>query len=155
MDGIKLEAYCDEIHKCYLPSDDSHWMYIGILFVPLQIKNRLLTELWYGTEMTDTPLYTVRMEQASSEMNFLSTEMNNFTYTTGNGYTLNYDVSGGCCNGGKLLGTCSNTQCGPSCWNTCAGFTCSGEPTCSDTCPKWNTCHITCSGYTCVEPCVP
>lgn len=43
--NIKLEAYCDEIHKCYLPSDHSHWMYIGILFVPLQIKNRLLAEL--------------------------------------------------------------------------------------------------------------
>jgi hypothetical protein len=45
MGNIELEAYCDEIHRCYLPSARSHWMYIGILFVPLRIRNKLLTEL--------------------------------------------------------------------------------------------------------------
>jgi len=42
---IRLNVYCDEIHKSYLDYDRSYWMYIGILFVPLNIKSQLLNEL--------------------------------------------------------------------------------------------------------------
>ncbi|MGD2249493.1 MAG: hypothetical protein PVF58_13895 [Candidatus Methanofastidiosia archaeon] len=38
--------------------------------------------------MSDTPLYTVRMEQVCNKMNFL-TEQNTFTYATTHGYSLN------------------------------------------------------------------
>jgi hypothetical protein len=41
----------------------------------------------------NTPLYIVRMEQASSEMNFLPTEVNGFTYTAVKGCELTYDIS--------------------------------------------------------------
>lgn len=41
-----------------------------------------------------TPLYTARMEQASSEMRFLPTTMNTFTYITREGYTLDHEASG-------------------------------------------------------------
>lgn len=42
----------------------------------------------------NTPLYTFRMEQQSSEMNFLPGTMNTFIYTTEKGYTLDQDASG-------------------------------------------------------------
>ncbi len=109
---------------------------------------------------SDTPLYTLRMEQASSEMNFLPVERSGFTYTAEKGCSLDYDGAGCCfvkpleeptywetcstcestCEGGTCEGTCYST-----CPNTCA--TC--EPTCEqNTC--WNTCDSTCS--TC-KPC--
>lgn len=40
-----------------------------------------------------SPLYTFRMEQTSSEMNFLPAERNDFVYTAEKGYELNCDVS--------------------------------------------------------------
>ncbi|MBU7028515.1 MAG: hypothetical protein HXS48_16395 [Theionarchaea archaeon] len=46
---------------------------------------------------SSTPLYTVRMEQASSSMRFLPTERNKFTYTTEKGYMLTCDVMKSCC----------------------------------------------------------
>jgi len=39
-----------------------------------------------------TPLYTYRMEQASSTMNYLPTEMNEILYTAKKGYKLNYEL---------------------------------------------------------------
>ena len=42
----------------------------------------------------NTPLYTFRMEQASSEMNFLPEEKSTFIYTTEKGYQLNAYVHG-------------------------------------------------------------
>jgi hypothetical protein len=103
-----------------------------------------------------TPLYALRMEQASSKMSFLPTEMNGFMYTAENGYTLNFDASGRCCNGElrdtyqftcDFYPTCYNTcpvTCGRTCPDTCEG------PTCSETCP--NTCEETCP-YTCDDTC--
>jgi hypothetical protein len=37
-------------------------------------------------------LYTYRMEQASSSMNYLPTEMNEILYTAKRGYKLNYEL---------------------------------------------------------------
>ena len=98
---------------------------------------------------TDTPLYTVRMEQASSKMNFLPTAVNGFTYTAEKGYTLNYGIQG--YGGAKPLEPhtkvppCETWEtCDPTCPNTCAA-------TCPNTCPA--TCPDTCDGPTCPSTC--
>lgn len=118
-----------------------------------------------GSLAAHTPLYTVRMEQASSKMNFLPTERSNFVYTTEEGCNLDFNAVG-CCNSAKLLDTvdtcCLTTPC-----VTCNGDTCSVTcpATCPNTCP--NTCYTcpytcnqpTCVGDTCEDPtcgtCVP
>jgi hypothetical protein len=100
-----------------------------------------------------TPLYTFRMEQASSEMHFLPTEVNGFSYAAEKGYTVNYDGAGVCCDFDSstpnttvpnqintMWITC--TTCGPTC-ETCI-LTCD---TCYCTC--WETCKCTCQGITC------
>jgi hypothetical protein len=48
-----------------------------------------------SSQTSNTPLYTFRMEEVSSEMNFLSTEVSEITYNTQNGYTLNYEFGPG------------------------------------------------------------
>lgn len=105
-----------------------------------------------------TPLYTMRMEQASSEMNFLSTARNSFAYTTGRGYELNCNVAGYCGAGPagevSVSGPCIQTEC-YTCWPTCVS-TCS---TCVSTCPSTcsstcgNTCGNTCDDSTCGNTC--
>lgn len=97
-----------------------------------------------------TPLYTMRMEQASNKMNFLPTEMNTFTYNTEKGYNLNY---------GTLRNsedkpfytfqtpwTCVFSTCVYTC-TTCDGPTC--PVTCSYTCP--DTFFCTCNPIYCPE----
>lgn len=104
-----------------------------------------------ASSLIGTPLYTVRMEQASSKMSFLPTDVNGFTYSTENGYTLNYDAAGYC--GGTLLEitvgkTCDGTcVIDPTCPQTCR-YTCD-DPTCGNTCP--DTCPLTCD--TCDHTC--
>lgn len=103
----------------------------------------------------NTPLYAVRMEQASSKMNFLPTEMNGFTYTSEKGYEISCDVTicpnvepssdkptsaQNPCKWTDPYSTCS----GYTCWLSCGG-TCE---TCAVTCP--NTCNPTCTGSTCI-----
>jgi hypothetical protein len=133
-----------------------------------------------GSLMANTPLYTVRMEQSSSKMNFLPTAVNEFTYTAEKGYTVEYCMIGYCskiqplavdtsetcsgwtcyasclgytCSGFTCWGSCDGWTCfGVTCWNSCDQFTCSAPDTCPDTC-DWTcpvTC-ITCEGYTCDE----
>ena len=114
--------------------------------------------------LSHTPLYTYRMEQVSSEKNFLPTAVNEFFYNTESGVTITYEV-GAYCNAVNPLvsdgvntcetcpghitcySTCPETCGEPSCWGTCF------EPTC-DTCtqPTCETCEtcVTCS--TCGEP---
>lgn len=97
-----------------------------------------------------TPLYTVRMEQASSRMNFLPTAVNQFTYTAEKGYTVNYNAAGYC--GAPLEITVGKTCDGtcdidPTCPHTCRS-TCD-DPTCGETCP--DTCQLTCD--TCYHTC--
>lgn len=96
---------------------------------------------------TNTPLYTYRMEQASSEMNFLPIPISRFAYNTEKGYTLSYEV-GGCCNDTVPLvtggvNTCDTCEGIPTCPETC-------EPTCEE--PTCYTCPETCS-YTCPSTC--
>ncbi len=116
----------------------------------------------------NTPLYTYRMEQQSSSMNFLPREVNGFIYTAENGYTVNYGIHG-CCSIIPLeeptvpatcpytcqetcstcYYTCEGTTCEGTCYSTCPNTCCTCEPTCEE--PScWNTCAPTCS--TC-KPC--
>lgn len=119
------------------------------------------------SQMTSTPLYTVRMEQASSKMHFLSTAMNEFTYTAEKGYEVPCGVSAYCAESLNATGnpcevtdeTCPQTEetcprtcftcntCLPSCGYTCGstcGLTCNS---CKVTCE--NTCNPTCTDITC------
>ena len=118
-----------------------------------------VTAVTASGQTSSTPLYTFRMEQASSEMSFLPTERNTFLYIAEKGHTVTYDVTG-CCNAVPLItggaytcGTCGRT-CPNTCYSTCVS-TCSS--TCVSTCPETcvNTCHTcvsTCSS-TCVSTC--
>lgn len=93
----------------------------------------------------NTPLYTFRMEQMSSEMSFLPTAVNNFTYNTELGYTLNLNAE--CCGADPFsiltirltCETCRDPTC-VTCVSTCL-------PTCDDT-----TCQNTCGVSYCVCP---
>ncbi len=122
-----------------------------------------------ASSLTNTPLYTVRMEQQSSKMHFLPSAVNEFAYATEKGCTLNY-TAGKECSGAVLLSTTPyNTYC-----ETCGPETCEGTcetceetceetcyPTCADTCPQTcpntcKTCHascFTCNPPTCVVTC--
>lgn len=106
-----------------------------------------------------TPLYTVRMEQASNKMGFLPTTVNSFTYTTEKGYTIDY--SGAAHSSVQPLSTESNDTCYGyatcdgffTCWQTCYGYT-HGGYTCSPTYCVWTctpeTCNVTWCSFTCV-----
>jgi hypothetical protein len=103
----------------------------------------------------NAPLYTFRMEQASSNMNFLPTAMNGFEYTTEEGYTLDCNTGGCCNNSGVIYGTgyytCPDETC-EHCLTYYPAQTC--EFTCHETCPI--TCHMTCPitcEYTCPYTC--
>ena len=115
-----------------------------------------VTAVAAGSSPSDTPLYTVRMEQASSGMNFLPTDVNGFIYSTEKGYTVNYCTADTCGGGAQILNTMPGVTfcdtCFPECMTTewtCHGnytcyYTCQG-PTCPLTCAP--TCPVTC--YTC------
>lgn len=103
-----------------------------------------------------TPLYMVRMEKISSEMNFSPIGMNGFTYNTEKGYNLNYMVGGHCGAVPLITGsaytceTCDETC--STCYGTCEGTTCEG--TCYSTCPvTCATCEPTCEQNTCWNTC--
>lgn len=104
----------------------------------------------------NTPLYTYRMEQASSNNKFLSTSASNFAYSAEKGYALDYSNFLECSGGGDVQPlkpltcmTCDEEICvGPTiCNGTCS--TCQGQSTCCYTCG--NTCVSTC--HTCVSTC--
>jgi hypothetical protein len=116
-----------------------------------------VTAVTASSSISSTPLYTVRMEQASSDMNFLPTAVNEFIYMAEHGYAVNYNVPEYCkgvipfkppteiatcpytCDDDTCEQTCPNT-----CWNTCPN-------TCWSTCPV--TCEPTCLQYTCENSC--
>jgi hypothetical protein len=117
---------------------------------------------------THTPLYTVRMEQASSKMNFLPIKQNTFTYSTEQGCFLNYDVTE---NGEPspvptgypdtcwpqcttIEATCEDT-CPDTCYDTCPTGCSTFPPTCMETCPEtcYDTCEPTCEEETCPATC--
>lgn len=107
-----------------------------------------------------TPLYTIRMEQASNSMHFLPTAVSEFTYTTEKGCILVYEghtsvnpleeptVPVTCPN--TCYDTCQST-CPYTCESTCDGATC--EDTCQSTC-EGPTCGGTCYGPTCKSTCM-
>ena len=116
---------------------------------------------------SNTPLYTMRMEQASNKMHFLPTEKNNFTYTIERGYNLEHlvgamfgevalDTTPCTCEECTVDFTCPHGTCSDTCdtcftcTNTCEG-TCG--PTCPGTCATCSTCNRTCAN-TCAETCV-
>jgi hypothetical protein len=96
------------------------WVSIGIGIVIVSLTIAVAAA---NSPAFSTPLYTVRMEQASSQMSFLPTEMNNFTYTTEKGYTVNYDILARCDYAGLSFGgfTCPET-CPYTCEQTCPGI---------------------------------
>ncbi len=112
-----------------------------------------------------SPLFAFRMEQVSSEMNFLPLEKNSFVYNTEKGCQIGSSPScGNCSNVGAIFitykatcwYTCDGT-CGYTCVHTCntCWYTCDGtcSPTCLRTC---NTCWYTCDGtcmFTCLGTC--
>ncbi|MBU7045149.1 MAG: hypothetical protein HXS54_01825, partial [Theionarchaea archaeon] len=109
--------------------------------------------------MAESPLFNLRMEQTSSKMNFLPTEVNGFTYSTEQGCILNYGAQR-CCGGTALdpvaIRTIDGTCVEPTCPDTCR-LTCD-DPTCEDSCPV--TCPLTCDTCThtcasCEETCYP
>lgn len=115
---------------------------------------------------SNTPLFTIRMEQHSSEMHFLSTPVNTFTYTVKAGYILDFDAPVECCNA-EPLGNCTDypTTCdvtcpAVSCYGTCescSGYTCD-DTSCQPTCPAatcFRTCWDTCPILTCYDTCPP
>lgn len=131
---------------------------------------------------SDTPLYTIRMEQASSEMNFLPTQMTTFTYNAEKGYELSYDIAG-FCSAEPLADTGEPITCDPLCkesietcptneytcpntceWtcfmSTCPQNTCSWtcytcpEYTCNPTCRNPYTCHLSTCVFTCNPTCI-
>jgi hypothetical protein len=117
--------------------------------------------------LADTPLYTVRMEQNSSEKHFLPTEVNEFSYNAEPGYTVTKEVSA--YTGGATLDTGVWT-CEPNTHeftcktcNTCltceSCFHCETQDTCEPTCETCtntceSTCHATCPD-TCANPTCP
>ena len=139
---------------------------VSVIFVSLVVS------ITASPFVSSVPLFTFRMEQVSSEKNFLPTEKNTFTYTTGGTYTLNHNVLG-CCgvivplitagdvcetvgspvcppDPESVSGTCDQYTCGNTCWCTCSLVsTCSN--TCPETCP--NTCGVPTCGATCENTC--
>lgn len=104
-----------------------------------------------NTLSPNTPLYTFRMEQVSSEMNFLPTEKNDFNYTAENGCTLNYAIQAS--SAVSIITTsgtcreCRNITNLRTCPKTCE--TCPGDFGCKKT---WDTCHTHCP-ITCLPTC--
>ena len=114
---------------------------IGIVVATLLVSTAMASP-----QITDTPLYTYRMEQESSRMNFLATERNTFSYTAESGYELNYDTIGGwvfirrieivSCGGYVCFFAVACTYEGGTCYYLLTCNTCN-PPTCSPTtCPK-------------------
>lgn len=98
-----------------------------------------------------TPLYNFRMEQQSSELHFLPTSANTFTYTTEKGYQIDSGHCALCTKGIQDLITIEITcsTCASTCEDTCLATcpftceTCDACPVTQDTCMQ--TCKVTCS----------
>lgn len=105
-------------------------MLLAVVSVAIMLS--AITIITANPYMPNTPLYTLRMEQASSKMNFLPTEGNDFTYTTERGYNLDYGAVG---SSSEIQSDVSVWTCPTRCQNTCRN-------TCPDTCPY--TCKFTC-----------
>jgi hypothetical protein len=130
------------------------WKKMSVAMTSVVLISLVVLFVTASSLVADTPLYTMRMEQASSKMNFLPTTVNGFTYTAENGVCVDLASEKYC--GGQIV-FCMTTPydtycetCGPeTCEETCEGVTCdSCEQTCDNTC--WGTCPATCPN-TCVS----
>lgn len=63
---------------------------VSIAVVSTAVAFLAVTCVTASRQTLNTPLYTFRIEQASSGMSFLSTAVNEFSYNTRDGYTLNW-----------------------------------------------------------------
>lgn len=127
---------------------------VSIAVVSVSIMSLALACVTASPPTSNTPLYTFRMEQASSESNFLPTAANEFTYNTKNGYTLSwgfvtdgsfpYNGSGGVFELGypslDWWDTCNKYQ------GTCYGLTCDIR-TCVCTCHYGILCWESMDGF--------
>ena len=150
---------------------------IAVIVFSVTLAVIAATTVKASSSISNTPLYTVRMEQASSGMNFLPTQVNEFTYITEKGYSVNYATLGYCgvspfstgdtCEPDTCeLETCEDPTCPWTCWQTCS-YTCNptcNSSTCLNTCPSTCrtcpptcplTCEPTCREFTCVKTCAP
>ena len=64
---------------------------VSIAVVSTAVVVLAVTCVTASHQTLNTPLYTFRIEQASSEMNFLPTAVSEFTYNTRDGYTVNWE----------------------------------------------------------------
>lgn len=95
----------------------------------------------------DTPLYTYRMEQASSKMHFLPTEQSTFKYTTEQGRIIESVIEYCTVNPVDIPPTNEQNPCEwtvETCPQTCVY-------TCPNTCDTCDTCWSTCE--TCYASC--
>jgi len=63
---------------------------ISVVVIGMAVLTFLASVAMASQQVTDTPLYAYRIEQASSKMNFLVTKRNVYSYTAESGYELNY-----------------------------------------------------------------
>ena len=120
----------------------------SIVVASVSIMSLALACVTANASPSNTPLYTFRMEEASSENSFLPTAVNEFTYNTKNEYTLSWGlVTDGSFPFSRPGGvfelwyptqywrehTCSKYD------STCWGLTCD-IITCSCTCHYWILC---------------
>ena len=94
----------------------------------------------YSPYQSDTPLYTVRMEQACSRMHFLPAAVNEITYTTTKGYTLDYhipEMEGNDTDAHPIHWDSYGFSICHTCWLSCGG---SCGYTCGYTCPYYTCC---------------
>lgn len=64
---------------------------IVLILISAALVSLAITAVIATETSSKTPLFTYRMEQKSNQMNFLSTEINEFTYTAESEYTLKFD----------------------------------------------------------------
>lgn len=111
-------------------------------------------------QLFNTPLYTFRMEQQSSEMHFLPTEMNTFTYATEKGFTVEQKISPWSSEVHKFqdsaivcptVNTCFTCSTCDSCLicHTISNCPTEGSSTCEQTECILETCMQTVCGQTC------
>ena len=105
-------------------------------FFALGVLVCMATAVTAHTQSVYTPLYTVRMEQASSGMHFLPTEANTFTLTAEKGCSFDYGAVSLAVSADKPVAT------GATCEDTC------DDPTCPAVC-------LSTFRYTCTPPCHP
>jgi hypothetical protein len=128
---------------------------MSLVLVSAAVVVVAVTAVTASPEVSDTPLYTYRMEQASSKMNFSPVTSPQFTYSAESEFALDYTITA-CCGvqllDVKTISTCVGETC-ETCWSTCVN-TC--ENTCVYTCYTCvNTCGLTCVSTcsTCVSTC--